>query len=365
MTHGTSFYRSRMKLLASALLSASLLFGATGCPNKSRNDSVKLSNEGTKAYGQKQYETAIERYMKAVDAWKENHVAWYGLAGAYIGKGDWPKASDAMQNAVSVAPEQAMYQMVYGYTLYEKAIYNAREDQARRENKKPEEVQPDLTTVNFEKPAQYLSKAIELNPELWRAHYYLGRIYRDTGKSKEAAEELTKSLQSAPTAPGPWVALAEVYRQWDYTDQAIAVATQGAAVVPGDNEVSDIWYEVGMGYDDKRLDDKAIEAFTKSLESKRDNAKAKFQRGQAYFRKGDFANAKKDLEEFAKAGGASVEFAKQQASKMLLDIAAKSAMQNGGGAPAEKTEAPAGGNKKMSPEDMLEDAKKKKAAAGK
>ncbi len=343
-----------MKLVAAVLL----LAGLAGCPNKSRNESVKASNEGTKAYGQKQFETAIERYLKAVDYWADNHTAWYGLAGSYIGKGDWPKASDAMQKAVQIAPEQPMYQMVYGYTLYEKAIFQAREDQARRENKKVEEVQADLSAVNFEKPQQYLQKAIELNPELWRAHYYLGRIYRDTGKSKESADELTKALSSAPTDPGPWVALAELYRQWDFTEQAIAVATQGAAIVPGANEVSDIWYEVGMGYDDKRLDDKAVEAFGKALESRRDNHKAKFQRGQAYFRKGDFTSAKKDLEDFSKSGGASVEFAKQQASKMLLDIAAKSAMQNApaGDAPGEK--APAGG--KMSPEDMLKDAKKKK-----
>ncbi|MBA3456337.1 MAG: tetratricopeptide repeat protein, partial [Deltaproteobacteria bacterium] len=147
----------------------------------------------------------------------------------------------------------------------------------------------------------------------------------------------------------------------DYTDQALAVAQQGAAVVPGANEVSDIWYVVGMAFDDKRLDDKAIEAFDKAIESRPDNHKAKFQRGQAYFRKGDFTKAKKDLEEFAKAGGSAVEFAKQQASKMLLDIAAKSSMQQN--TPAE---APAGGSgsKKMTPEQMLEDAKAKKAKGG-
>lgn len=344
-----------MKLLAAAALSTGLLLGVGGCPDKSRNESVKLSNAGTKAYGQKQFETAIDSYRKATEAWKENHVAWYGLAGAYIGRNEWAKAADAMQNAVQVAEDQAMYQMVYGYTLYEKAIAQAREDQARRENKKPEEVQPDLTAVNFEKSRQYLQKAVELNSELWRAHYYLGRIYRDTDKPKEAAEALTKALSFAPTQPGPWVALGELYRKWDYTDQAIQIASQGAAIVPGDNEVSDIWYVVGMGYDDKRLDDKAIEAFDKAIESKSDNQKAKFQRGQAYFRKGDFTKAKKDLEEFAKAGGASVEFAKQQASKMLLDIAAKSSMQNNTPSPD------GGGGTKMTPEQMLEDAKKKKA----
>ncbi len=337
-----------------------LVVSLAACPDKSRNESIKKSNEGTKAYGQKQFETAIESYLKAVDLWKENHQAWYGLAGAYIGKNDWVKASDAMQNAVTIAPEQAMYQMVYGYTLYEKAIFQAREDQARRENKKIEEVQPDLTAVNFEKPRQYLQKAIELNPELWRAHYYLGRIYRDTDKPKEAAEALTKALSYAPTQPGPWVALGELYRKWDYTDQALAVAQQGAAVVPGSYEVSDIWYVVGMAYDDKRLDDKAIEAFDKALESRPDNHKAKFQRGQAYFRKGDHVKAKKDLEDFSKSGGASVEFAKQQASKMLLDIAAKSSMQQN--TPAEQ--GGGGGGAKMTPEQMLEDAKAKKAKGG-
>ena len=100
-----------------------------------------------------------------------------------------------------------------------------------------------------------------------------------------------------------------------------------------------------MGYEDKANEDKAIEAFTKAIETKKDNHKAKFQRGQAYFRKGDMTNAKRDLEDFRKTGGASLEFAKQQASKMLMDIAAKSAIQN---APAEP---------KLSPEEMVKGAK--------
>jgi len=202
--------------------------------------------------------------------------------------------------------------------------------------------------VNFEKPLQHLQEAVKLNNNLWRAHYLIGRIYRDIGKSKEAAEELTKALQFGPTEYGPWVALAELYRHWDYTDQAIQVAEAGTTAVPGANEKSDIWYEVGMGYDDKRHDDKAIDAFTKALESKKDNRNAKFQRGQAYFRKGDYANAKRDLEEFSKTGGASVALEKQQASKMLIDIAAKSVVP--GSTPVEK----------QSPEDVVKKGKRRR-----
>ena len=330
-----------MKLVAMLAL---LLLAA--CPNKSRNESIKASNEGTKAYGARQYETAIERYQKAVQKWSGNHVAWYGLAGAYIGKKDWKEAADAMEKAVQEKGDEAMYHMVYGYTLYEKAIQTAKEDTARRENKKPEQVVPDLTGVNFEKSMQHLQQAIKLNSELWRAHYYVGRIHRDQGRSKEAAEAFTKALQSAPVDPGPWVALGELYRTWDYTDQAISVAEQGVTVVPGANEKSDIYYVLGLGYDDKGQYDKSIEAFTQSLESRRDNHKAKFQRGQAYFRKGDHTKAKRDLEEFSKSGGTSLEFAKQQASKMLMDIAAKS--HSGGAAPVEK----------VSPEELVKKNKK-------
>ena len=339
-----------MKLLANLALATSLVFGAAGCGNKSRAESIKLSNEGTKAYGAKQYEIAIEKYTKATGRYRDNHQAWYGLAGSYmLGKQDWSKAADAMQNAVQVAPEQAMYQMLYGRALYEKAIFQAKEDMARRENKKVEEVSPDLTVINFEKALSALQEAVKLNPDLWRAHYYIGRIYRDTDKPKEAAAALTKAISFAPTEAAPYVALGELYRKWDYTEQALSVAQQGTAVLPGGNEVSDLWYVVGMAYDDKRSDDKAIEAFDKALESRMDNHKAKFQRGQAYFRKGDFTKAKKDLEDFSKSGGASVEFAKQQASKMLLDIAAKSAMAGGnGGAPVEK----------LSPEDMVKKGSK-------
>jgi tetratricopeptide (TPR) repeat protein len=316
-----------MRALAAAV-SAGLLLGLAGCPDKSHNESIKKVNEAARAYGQKHFDSAIEAYKKAVEIWRDNHTAWYGLAGSYIGKNDWVNAADAMQNAVNLAPEQAMYHQLYGVALYEKAIVQAKEDTARRESKRPEEVQPDLTGVNFERSLQHLQKAIELNPDLWRSHYYIGCIYRATDRPKEAATALTKALSFGPTQAAPWVALGELYRKWDYTDQALQVALQGTTAVPGANEVSDIWYVVGMAYDDKRLDDKAIEAFDKALESRSDNHKAKFQRGQAYFRKGDFAKAKKDLEEFSKSGGSSVEFAKQQAQKMLLEIAAKSAMQN-------------------------------------
>jgi tetratricopeptide (TPR) repeat protein len=324
-----------------------------GCPNQSLNDSKTALAAGNKANGAKQFETAITEYQKAVEKYHDNHLAWYGMGGAQAGKGDWSKASDAFAVAVQLDEKDPMYQMWYGVSLYEKAVQTAREDQAKKENKKPEEIKPDLSAVNFEKPSQHLQEAVKLNGDMWRAHYYLGRVFREQDKPKDAANEFSAAIKANPRESGPYIALGELYRRWDYTEEAIKVASQGTVNVPGSNEVSDIWFVLGMGYDDKRMDDKAIEAFDKAIETRKDNHKAKFQRGQAYFRKGDMMHAKRDLEDFSKSGGASLEFAKQQASKMLMDIAAKSAMEN-------KPPEP-----KKSPEDLIKEQKAQKGAKGK
>jgi len=343
-----TFYRFAMKLLGVFVV----LFCAA-CPNQARNDSMTFLANGNKAAGAKQFEVAVQEYQKAVDKYSDNHLAWYGMGAAQAQRGEWDKATDGFARAVQIADNQPMYQMWYGISLYEKAVKQARDDQARKENKKPEEIKPDLTVVNFDKAAQHLQEAIKINADMWRAHYYMGRIYREQDKPKDAATEFSKALQGDPRQAGPYVALGELYRKWDYTDEAIKVTSQGAVNVPGANEVSDIWYVLGMAYSDKSQWDKAIEAFDKSLESKRDNHKAKFQRGQAYFKKEDFTHAKRDLEEFSKSGGASLEFAKQQAQKMLMDIAAKSM---GTDKPPEP---------KLSPEQLMKQEKAAQEAAKK
>ena len=320
------------------LWGALLLVVLAGCPNQALNDSKVSLAAGNKAYGAKQYDTAIAEFEKSTTRYPDQHLAWYGMGAAEAGKREWAKAADAFGHAVQISDKDPMYHMWYGISLYEKAVQQAIEDQAKKENKKPEEVQPDLSTVNFEKPMQHLQEALKLNGDLWRAHYYLGKVDREVDKPKDAANEFSSAIKSDPRESGPYVALGELYRKWDYTDEAIKVTSQGVVNVPGSNEVSDIWFVLGMGYDDKRMDDKAIEAFDKAIESKKDNHKAKFQRGQAYFHKGDFIHAKRDLEDFSKSGGASLEFAKQQASKMLMDIAAKSAADS---APPTPKESPA------------------------
>ncbi|MEO8702240.1 MAG: tetratricopeptide repeat protein [Kofleriaceae bacterium] len=284
---------------------------------------TELSNAGAVAYGSKQWETAIELFTQAVARWPGHHLAWYGLAASHAQRGDWKRAVDAGLQATRLAPDVAMYHLMAGRYLYEAGIQTARADQARRVNQPIEMIEVDLSLVSFEQAQAELAAARSLAPALWRTHYLLGSIARHAGEPKRAAELFTQAAMLGATESAPWIALAELYRAWDYADQAIEVALQGTAVVPGVAASSDLWFEVGMGYDDKRSDAKAIEAFTKSLDASRFNDLALFARGQAYFRRGDHANAKRDLEAFVRSGRTQLDFFMQQASRMLMDIAAK------------------------------------------
>lgn len=336
-----------MRLRSLALV---VTLSAAACDSQ-RNDSVRLSNEAVKAYGQQAFDEAIEKFTKAIERWRDNHTAYYGLAAAYAKKKDWKHAAENGSKAVQLEPDFAMYNLQYGWYLLEEAKWEATTMQAAREGVKPDAVEVDWSKVNFEKSLQYLQTAVKLNNELWRGYHLIGVIYKHQGKVKESAEAFTKALQLGAHEAAPWIELAELYRAWDYVDESIKVAEQAALVVPeGDRSV--IWYEIGVGYDAKQNNDKAIQAFDKALETKRDNTLAKFARGQSYFRKSDWTNAKRDLEEFAKAGGTSLEFFKQQASRMLMEITAKTAPP--GSAPT------TAGDKKLSPEELVKQQPPKK-----
>jgi tetratricopeptide (TPR) repeat protein len=289
---------------------------------KIRDVSMQHTNAGSKFLGAKQFPDAITEF-KSATAWGGNHLAWYGLGGAFAQTGNWADASAAFAHATQLRADQPMYQLWSGVALYERTVQQARESQAKKANRKPDEVVPDLSGENFDPARQRLEAATLLNPDLWRAQYYLGRIARANGRAKDAAEGFTDAIKANPREPGPYIALSDLYLKWDYVDEVIKVASQGTSNIPGANEASDIWYELGMGYDAKGQLPQAIDAFTKAIETRADNAKAKFQRGQAYYQQKDATNARRDLEDFAKSNSPGLEFAKQQANKMLMDLAAK------------------------------------------
>jgi tetratricopeptide (TPR) repeat protein len=281
--------------------------------------SIERLNACNKAIAAKQYDAGIADCQAALEIWQDNHLAWYAWASAHLAKREWSQARALLDNTVTLRPDVAMYQLYHGIALYETERQQARQDQARKTGKKPEDVELDPAALNLDAARDALLAAVKLAPELWRAHYYLGRIHRDLDEPRRAAQRFTAAIRNNPGYRFGYIALSELYRRWDYLDHALAVATLGTTRVPA-AEVTELWFEVAMVHDAKHANDKAIEAFGKVIAGRPDDAISKLQRGQLYFHKGDLVNARRDLEDVRRSPDPRVASAKPLASQLLAQI---------------------------------------------
>lgn len=308
------------KIMLLAVLAAAL--GA--CASQEQKKSIEKTNEGVKALRAKQFDAAIGKLEEATKAYRDNHTAWYNLGLAYDGQKKWADAAKSYEQAVKLSPKDAMYHMHYGISLYNDVLDEAKKRQARQEGKDPSEIDVnnlDLKGANFDPALTELETAVKINPDLFRAYYYAGRIHRHNEDAAKAAEAFTKAIEANPRWNNPYVALGELYRRWDYTDEAIKVLSQGKTNVPGDKERAELLFALGMAYDDKKDYDHAIEEFSSALESDKNLAKARYERGMAYMAKKEWTKAKGDLEAYQK--NAKDDFTKGVAQKALMDIMAR------------------------------------------
>jgi tetratricopeptide (TPR) repeat protein len=271
-----------------------------------RNVSTDQLNACIKAIAGRAFDAAIASCESATKAWNGNHLAWYTLASAHMAKSEWPQAKAAVEHAVTQRPDQGMYQLYHGIALFEAAHAGAATSSPG--------------SANLDEARDALRRATQLAPNLWRAHYYLGRLYRERDDARRAAEQFTLTIKTHPSYRFGYIALTELYRRWDYVDQALAIAKLGTAnVAPA--EASELWFEVGMVQDAKRATQPAIEAFTKAIELRPQDVSSKFQRGQLYYRANDFAGAKRDLDDVVTSTDPDAASMKPVATQLLGQIA--------------------------------------------
>ena len=278
-------------------------------------DSIRHANAGARAFAGQQYDAAIAEYDAAVRIWRGNHLAWYGLAGARSLRGDYRGAADAAARATALVPDQPMYWLLRGRMLYEATLAEARAREAEIQGRRADDVAVDHAALDFTPALQALLVAVRGEHQLWRAHYYIGKILCDRGDARACATELGEAIALHAWQPAPYVALAALYRRWGYRKEALAVAELAIAALPG---AADAWFELGMVRMERSEHAPAIAAFNRALELKPELSRARFQRGRAYLRSRDFAHARGDLQAFVAAGGAG--FDVDQARRLLVHL---------------------------------------------
>jgi tetratricopeptide (TPR) repeat protein len=262
-----------------------MLLAAVACADQDQNKSIEHANLAAELYQQKEFTRAIKELRAATTVDPSNHNAWYMLGFVLGQQNDWREAADAFGEAVKYAGEQAMYHYKLG-----QALYNAWD--------------ADRTGRGLDLAQTHLEKAVDLNPRLYKAHWLLGKVYYNDDQPAKAAAAWTESAKLDPGFGKSFIDLGKLYIKWDHIAQAIAVLEQGTlGHVLDPRELTDIYYYLGLAYDAQQSWDKAIEAYTKAIEQRKDNVDARRQRGFSYAQKGDVAKARQDLEEFVKQRG--------------------------------------------------------------
>lgn len=256
-------------------------------PTAVRAASITQLGDCTRKTAARDLDGAIVSCRAATATWEGNHLAWYTLASAHMAKGQWPEARATVARSVALRPDLAMYQLYHGVALYE-------EEQQADGAGLDKGHSPDVGSPGLIAARDALRRAARLNPQLWRAHFYLGRVYLDLDDAKRAAEQLRATVEAYPSYRYAYVSLVELLRRWGYLDAALAYARLGAQHVVG-AEASELWVEVGLLHEAKRADAPAIEAFGKALKLAPGDGRALLQRGQVLFRVGDKEGARRDL----------------------------------------------------------------------
>lgn len=261
-----------------------VLVALGACVDQARNTSIEHMNKGVDYYQAKEFSRAIKELKTATSLYPDNHAAWYALGIVHGTQKEWKDAADALGEAVKYNANEAMYHYKLG-----QALYNSWEEE---------------TGGSLDMAQQHLEQAVEVNPRLFKAHWYLGKVYDHKDQPAQAAQAWTEAAKLDPGFGKPFIDLGKLYLKWDHVPQAIAVLEQGTlGHVMDPKDLTDIYYYLGLAYDAQQNWDKAIDAYTNAVDKRKDNIDAKLQRGFSYARKGDKAKAREDLEDYVKQKG--------------------------------------------------------------
>lgn len=295
-------------------------------PSKTMVESIERTNDGVKAMNRRDYDAAIGKLGEATKLDPANHTAWYNLGLAHDALKRHDDAADAYEQAVRLEGKDAMYRLKRGIALY-KGIVEAAVERERASRSDDAVIDPsalDLAGANFEPALQELETALALNADLFRAHFYIGRIRRFQGDHVGTAAAFTRAIELGPREVDPYIALGELYRRWEYVDLAIQVLAQGDLMAQGEvDERAELLFALGIAHFDKRDHASAVEHFTRALDTFKNIHKARFGRALAYAELGNLAKAKQDFELYLKV--AQDDFTRTIASQQLIAMGAEEA----------------------------------------
>lgn len=170
----------------------------------------------------KMYREAIESYQKAMKGGPQDYILWNKIGIAYHHMQDYKAAKKHYERALKLNPKYAEARNNLGALAYAQRNYRG----AIREYQRALKLNPESATIysnlgtayfarkRYEDAAKAYSQALRLDPNVFetrgtagtilqersieeraRFHYYLAKVYAETGQIERALESIRKSLE--------------------------------------------------------------------------------------------------------------------------------------------------------------------------
>lgn len=183
-----------------------------------------------------------------------------------IENGKYEKGAEAIQQAIQIQPDDASLHYYLG-TAYGKL-------------------------AKYELAAEVFKRAVTLKPGWGEAHHYLGRAYLASGRTQEAVEPLKEALRLKPETAEAYFDLGLAYFNLGRHQEAVEAFKQAIRLKPDD---ALFYYNLGVAYAQLGRNDQVIEASKEAIKLKPDLAGAYHNLGEAYARLGHWQEAVEPL----------------------------------------------------------------------
>ena len=140
-----------------------------------------------------------------------------------------------------------------------------------------------------------LQQALELEPQLLWARFYLAKIHFDLGRYEKAKIELDRAMQQQPNTSHVLSLLGEVERRLGNPERAADLEKKALAVDPA---MTPAHYYLALAYLDLKREDDALRELESAVRSSYVTPEIYIELGSLYVRKGERASA---AEQFRKA----------------------------------------------------------------
>lgn len=291
-----------------AFLCFALCCGFTSCLNASE----KTASSGLSHYimgviyeDEGSLDKALAEYKEAAKADPTSPLIHLRLASTYIKSSLFEEATSQAKEVVALNPQaaepHALLALIYSLEKkldlaaveYEQAL-----EKASRSNPKDIQIQKSLGEIYFwrkdyEAAEKVYKLILGLSPQDAQAHFYLGIIYEEQKKPKEAQEEFKAAISIDPAYADALNSLGYIYAEQGINlDEALALINKALEIDAGNAAYID---SLGWAYFKKGRYDEAVKELERAVALMEDPVIFDHL-GDAYFKKGLLDKARENWE---------------------------------------------------------------------